>query len=64
MGNRNIWFGAIFPYMAVAGNEGISLSTIITHMVIVVNESMSFSAIIYTIDVTFLLVLVPLPICY
>ena len=28
-GNRNIWFGAIFPYMVMEGNEGILLSTII-----------------------------------
>ena len=33
-------------------------------MVIVGNESIIFSAIIYTIDVTFLLVLVVLPICF
>ena len=64
MGNRSIWFGTIFPYMVMVGNEGISFSTIIPYMVIVGNESISFSTIIYTIDVTFLLVLVVLSICY
>ena len=64
MGNRSIWSGTIFPYMVVVGNEGISFSTIIPYMVIEGNESISFSAIIYKINVTFLLVLVVLPICY
>ena len=64
MGSRSIWVGAIFPYMVIVGNEDISFSAIIPYMVIVGNESISFSAIIYTIDVTFLFVLVMLPIYY
>ena len=27
-GNRSIWFGAIFPYMVMAGNEDILFSAI------------------------------------
>ena len=27
-GNRDIWFGTIFPYMVMEGNEGILFSTI------------------------------------
>ena len=48
--------GTISPYMVVVGNEGISFSAIITFY--------GNSAIIYTIYVTFLLVLVVLLICF
>ena len=30
MGNRSIWFGAIFPYKVMEGNEGILFSAIIS----------------------------------
>ena len=30
MGNRSIWFGAIFPYRVMEGNEGILFGTIIS----------------------------------
>ena len=30
VGNRSIWFGAVFPYMVMEGNEGILFSTIVS----------------------------------
>ena len=51
MGNRSIWFGAIFPYMVMEGNEDILFSTTVSLYLMAGNKGILLGAIINTIDV-------------
>ena len=48
-GNSSIWFGTIFPYMAMEGNEGILFSVIINN----VDDAVLLELVLYHFSIDF-----------